>query len=100
MLIKGITTHIVVFKMNPTSRLPSLGDRLRKLRKKHYPNDTQKTFSFRIMVGKGTYVKMEKGDLSVSMVAYFRAAELLGDADSFDSLFKEEKLGLLEELGL
>ena len=34
--------------------LDSMGENLKILRKKHYPSDDQKTFAFRIGVGKGT----------------------------------------------
>ena len=85
--------------MNDEHFLPSIGEKLRKLRKKHYPSDDQKTFAFRIGVGKGTYVKMERGDLSVSMASYVHAAKLLNVSDGFQGLFVEET-DLFQELGM
>lgn len=79
--------------------LPLMGENLRKLRKKRYPSDDQKTFAFRIGVSKGTYVKMEKGDLSVSMASYVEAADFLGVRKGFDDLFIAE-VNLFEEAGL
>jgi DNA-binding XRE family transcriptional regulator len=79
--------------------LPLMGENLRKLRKKRYSSDDQKTFAFRIGVSKGTYVKMEKGDLSVSMASYIDAAKLLNVIDGFQGLFVQE-VDLFEELGM
>lgn len=79
--------------------LPSMGENLKKLRKKRYPSDDQKTFAFRIGVSKGTYVKMEKGDLSVSMASYIEAAKLLNVMDGFQGLFVQE-VDLFKELGM
>ncbi|NOQ77324.1 MAG: hypothetical protein GQ475_05975 [Methylococcaceae bacterium] len=79
--------------------LPLMGNNLRQLRKKHYPSDDQKTFAFRIGVGKGTYIKMERGDLSVSMASYVNAAKLLNVSDGFQGLFVEET-DLFKELGM
>lgn len=80
--------------------LKELGAKLRALRKAAYPNDTQATFAFRIQVGTGTYVKMEKGDLSVSLSAYYRAAALLDTTSGFADLFSPPKASLLDEVGL
>ena len=79
--------------------LPLMGENLRKLRKIYYPSDDQKTFAFRIGVSKGTYVKMEKGDLSVSMASYVHAANLLHVTDGFQGLFVQE-IDLFKELGM
>ena len=79
--------------------LPLMGENLRKLRKKRYPSDDQKTFAFRIGVSKGTYVKMEKGDLSVSMASYIDAARLLNVIDGFQGLFAQD-VDLFKELGM
>jgi DNA-binding XRE family transcriptional regulator len=59
-------------------QLLEVGEKLASLRKQFYPDDNQTTFAFRIGVSRATYQKMEKGDLTVSMHAYFKAAELLG----------------------
>lgn len=72
-------------------RIESLGRNLATARKKRYPKDTQRSFSVRIGVSKATYVKMEKGDLSVGMDKYYAAAELLGLADGFAHLFVMEE---------
>lgn len=66
--------------------LASLGKNLTKARKYHYPGDTQATFSVRIGVSKGTYARMEKGDMSIGLGKYYSAACLLGLQDSFDQL--------------
>lgn len=73
------------------SKLPAIGNNLTKARKTRYPNDTQIDFSARIGVSKATYVKMEKGDLSVGMDKYFRAAQLLDLQGSFEHLFELEE---------
>jgi len=79
--------------------LSLMGKNLRALRKKHYPSDDQKTFAFRIGVGKSTYIKMERGDLSVSMASYVHAAKLLNVTDGFQELFVQET-DLFKELGM
>lgn len=79
--------------------LPLMGKNLKILRKKYYPSDDQKTFAFRIGVGKGTYIKMEKGDLSVSMASYVHAAKLLNVTGGFQKLFVQET-DLFKELGM
>ncbi len=103
-LFKDTMTIIISFcsgivVMNNEHFLPLMGKNLRTLRKKHYPSDDQKTFAFRIGVGKGTYIKMEKGDLSVSMASYVYAAKLLNVIDGFQALFVQE-VDLFKELGM
>ena len=68
-------------------RLESLGQRLRAARKKHFPQDDMHSFALRIGVARATLQKMEKGDLSVSMDKYYRAAELFRIEKQFDTLF-------------
>ena len=58
--------------------LPALGDSLRHARKQRFPKDDLAAFALRIGVSRSTLQKMEKGDLSVSMGRYYRAAEILG----------------------
>ncbi|ORU91802.1 MAG: hypothetical protein A6F72_03465 [Cycloclasticus sp. symbiont of Poecilosclerida sp. N] len=65
----------------------SLGDNLKKLRKRRYPKDTQKDTACRVQVSRGTYQKMESGCMTVSMENYYRAAKLFDIEDSFDQLF-------------
>ena len=83
-----------------TLPLSGMGNNLKLLRKDAFPNDCITTFAFRVNVSKNTYIKMEKGDLSVSMSAYYRAAQLLRVADQFAALFEMPTKGLLEEVGL
>ena len=59
-------------------------------RKSRFPDDTLAEFSLRIGVSRATLQKMEKGDLSVSLHNYYRAAQILGLTAGFDDLFKRE----------
>lgn len=70
-----------------TELLPQLGERLVALRKQNFPQDTQLDFAVRIGVSKGTYLKMEKGDLRVSMASYYQAAIRHGIEERFNELF-------------
>lgn len=74
----------------PTN-LPQLGQRLRAARKAAFPADDLGAFALRLGVARSTLQRMEQGDLSVAMVRYYRAAELLGMAQAFDSLFRREE---------
>ncbi len=78
------------------NHIQSLGENLKRARKKKYPHDDMKAFSVRIGVSRATLQKMEKGDLSIGMGKYYQAAELLGCADQFRTLF-ELKAGLFDE---
>ena len=69
----------------------TLGENLKIAKKRHYPADTMADFALRIGVSKATYQKMEKGDLSVSTMNYYAAAELLGLDRTFDTLFTEQE---------
>ena len=69
----------------------TLGENLKHAKKRHYPTDTMAVFALRIGVSKATYQKMEKGDLSVSTMNYYAAAELLGLHTAFDTLFTEQE---------
>jgi transcriptional regulator with XRE-family HTH domain len=69
--------------------LPVLGTRLKAARKRGYPNDDLAAFALRIGVSRATLQKMEKGDLSVSIGRYLAAAQRLGLAEGFDSLFAQ-----------
>jgi len=68
-----------------------LGKNLRLSRKFHFPHDTIADFAVRCEIGLSTYKKMEKGDLSVSVKHYFKAAKILGQSSSFSNLFKLEE---------
>lgn len=68
-------------------QLPSLGAQLSALRKQNFPQDTQQDFALRIGVSKGTYLKMEKGLLSISMASYYAAAVRHGIQARFNELF-------------
>ena len=67
--------------------LAQIGQNLATARKKRFPHDDLRAFALRIQVARSTYQKMEKGDLSVSMAAYYRAAKILGLEDGFTRLF-------------
>jgi len=68
--------------------LSEIGSNLRLSRKKSFPNDSMSAFALRCEIGLSTYKKMEKGDLSVGMYQYFKAAEVLGLQEQFTELFK------------
>ena len=71
--------------------LPSLGENLRRARKRRYPKDDLATFALRIGVSRSTLQKMEKGDLSVGTGKYYRAAEVLRLTDTFAGLLHFEE---------
>ena len=71
--------------------LRELGDNLRRARKRRFPKDDLAAFALRISVSRSTLQKMEKGDLTVAMGRYYRAAEILGLADTFDTLLRQEE---------
>ena len=66
-----------------------IGRKLREARKQRFPQDDLKAFALRIGVGRATLQRMEKGDLSVAIGKYYRAAEVLGLADTFNHLFEQ-----------
>ena len=72
------------------TKLPSLGERLCAARKLQFPKDGVRGFATRIGVSPGTLIKMEKGDLSVTMTHYYTAAEVLGLEKTFDRLLVSE----------
>lgn len=72
-------------------KLKTLGSKLSAARKRAYPKDTQYDFAVRLGISKTTYVKMEQGDLSVSLEKYYRAAQLLGLDSTFEHLFAQER---------
>ncbi|MYA16631.1 MAG: helix-turn-helix transcriptional regulator [Gammaproteobacteria bacterium] len=74
-----------------TDYLGELGDNLRRARKRRFPNDDMAAFALRIGVSRSTLQKMEKGDLTVAMGKYYRAAEILGLAETFGTLLREEE---------
>lgn len=69
------------------NKIPELGQRLRKARRSRFPRDGIRGFCVRVGVSPTTLVKMEKGDLSVSMGSYYRAAYVLQLEEQFDGLF-------------
>lgn len=71
--------------------LAQIGQNLRQARQKAYPNDTLDDFALRIGVGRATLQRMEKGDLSVSLGKYYRAATLLGLESPFLALLKPQQ---------
>jgi len=71
-----------------TAYVAKIGDDLRFSRKKAFPNDSMSAFAIRCEIGLSTYKKMEKGDLSVGMNQYFKAAQVLGLQEQFAGLFK------------
>lgn len=76
--------------MDAAKTLAVLGHNLRLARKKRFPTDNLNTFATRIGVARATLQKMEKGDLSVSMDKYVKAAEVLSLQGTFNALFREE----------
>jgi len=73
------------------SHLGALGANLRRARKRRFPNDDLAAFALRIGVSRSTLQKMEKGDLSVAMGRYYRAAQVLGLAETFGSLLHQDE---------
>lgn len=71
--------------------LRELGDNLRGARKRRFPKDDLAAFALRIGVSRSTLQKMEKGDLTVALGRYYRAAEILGLADTFGNLLRREE---------
>jgi len=71
--------------------LPALGNNLRQARKQRFPNDDLRAFALRIGVSRATLQRMEKGDLSVTLGKYYRAAELLDLAQPFEALLKPQE---------
>ena len=53
--------------------------------------DDLAAFALRIGVSRSTLQKMEQGDLSVSAGRYYRAAEILGLEETFNSLLSFEE---------
>ena len=74
-----------------THNLTALGDKLRRARKRRFPYDSLAAFALRIGVSRSTLQKMEKGDLSVTIGKYYRAAEVLGLEETFDRLLHVEE---------
>ena len=68
--------------------LPELGNRLRAARRRRFPADDLAAFALRIGVSRSTLQKMEKGDLTVTIGKYYRAAQILGIAETFDGLLR------------
>lgn len=73
-----------------------LGEQFRAGRKRRYPKDTQDDFARRLGVSRYTYQKMEKGDPSVAMGSYLRAAQLLGMLESFVAGLEPPKPSIFE----
>ena len=74
--------------LSRVNTLPILGKNLRQARKQRFPNDDLSAFALRIGVSRATLQRMEKGELSVTLGKYFRAAEVLGLEQFFDALLK------------
>lgn len=88
--------YLLIFKsiipvMNPSDRLDILGKNLRMARKQTFPRDNLQAFATRIGVSRATLQRMEKGDLSVSLGKYYRAAEILGLSTPFLSLLQPRR---------
>ena len=71
--------------------LGELGQNLRRARKRRFPDDDLAAFALRIGVSRSTLQKMEKGDLTVATGRYYRAAEILGLADTFGTLLHQQE---------
>lgn len=76
--------------------LSHLGAHLRAGRKQRYPKDSQGDFARRVGVSRYTYQKMERGEASVAMGSYFRAAQLLGILDRAVDGFAPPRPSLFE----
>ncbi|MFT6286174.1 MAG: transcriptional regulator with XRE-family HTH domain [Alcanivorax sp.] len=72
------------------TELTELAKNFTAARKANFPNDSLADFSVRIGVSRATLQKMDSGDLRVGLHSYYRAAQILGLAASFDGLFKRE----------
>jgi len=77
--------------MNTSNALGVLGANLRAARKQTFPQDDLRAFALRIGVSRATLQRMEKGDLSVSLGKYYRAAQVLGLSAPFDSLLQPQR---------
>lgn len=73
-----------------------LGEQLRAGRKRRYPNYTQADFARRLGVSRYTYQKMEKGDTTVAMGSYLKAAQFLGILDRFVAGFEPPRPSIFE----
>ena len=71
--------------------LPTLGNNLRQARKQRFPNDDLRAFALRIGVSRATLQRMEKGELSVTLGKYYRAAQLLDLSQPFEALLKPQE---------
>lgn len=71
-----------------TTLLQEIGDRLRVLRKKQFPDDTQRSFALRIGINRNTLSAIENGQGNVGISHYIKIAELLGCEGHFEQLFK------------
>jgi transcriptional regulator with XRE-family HTH domain len=79
------------YMLSHVNTLLTLGNNLRQARKQRFPNDDLRAFALRIGVSRATLQRMEKGELSVTLGKYFRAAEVLGLGQSFDALLKPQE---------
>ncbi len=77
--------------MDIANTLDILGSNLRVARKQRFPQDDLRAFALRIGVSRATLQRMEKGDLSVSLGKYYRAAQVLGLSAPFNSLLQPQR---------
>lgn len=77
----------------------TIGEHLHDARRHQFPRDDQRAFARRLGVSRETLRKMERGDPGVAFGRYLQAAELLGCAEAFRSLFELEK-DLFEQAGM
>lgn len=73
-----------------------IGQHLRAARKQRFSGDSQDDFARRIGVSHYTFRKMEKGDPSVAMGSYLRAAFILGLAKHWVEAFQPPEPSLFE----
>ena len=73
-----------------------IGEQLRTGRRRRFPGDTQDDFARRVGVSRYTYQKMEKGDPSVALGSYLRAAQLLGILEPLVAAFEPPRPSLFE----
>jgi len=71
--------------------MTEIAGNLKTARKKRFPRDRIADFAMRCEVGLSTYKKMEKGDLSVGMLQYYKVAKVLKLESGFEQLFQLEE---------
>lgn len=76
--------------MKYDTHLSAISKNLVAAHKRQYPKDSVRDFAVRIGVSTATYQKMRKGELTVGLDKYYRAAQILGLERGFHCLFEME----------